>query len=92
MKKDTFVQLLHMLIEKGKIVDGRMVTAGEKLFILIHVLIGHSLFKTASRFQHSNKETIHKIGDAADILRAIHAWRDEMAQSMWDSYILDAIS
>ena len=60
MKKETFVQLLQMLIEKGKLVDGRMVTAGEKIFILIHVLIGHSLFQTASRFQHS-KETIHKI-------------------------------
>jgi hypothetical protein len=26
------------------------------------------------------------LGDAADI-RAIHAWRDEMAQNMWDTYL-----
>jgi hypothetical protein len=26
------------------------------------------------------------LGDAADV-RAIHAWRDEMAQNMWDTYL-----
>ena len=49
----SFIPLLHMLQHSGGLQDGSLISAGEKIFIFIHVLCGNSMRDTKSRWQHS---------------------------------------
>ena len=60
MTKDAFVKLLLLLSTKGRFRDGREITAGEMLFVFIHILKANSVKDTAHRFQHS-KASIHDV-------------------------------
>jgi hypothetical protein len=63
MDKETFLQLLQMLVEHGGLVESnrtKKITVGEKVMTFIHVLTGHSTRATNERWQHSN-DTIHSV-------------------------------
>lgn len=58
MDKTTFLRLLHILKTEGNLSEGRIISAGEKIFILTRVLTAQTTKEVAERFQHS-KSTIH---------------------------------
>ena len=60
MDKLTFEKLLRLLTTRGQLRDGRVLTAGEKIFNFLHVLKGNSQKDTAHRYQHS-KSIIHDV-------------------------------
>lgn len=53
MSKHVFNLLLDLLQVNGKLVGSRLLSAGEKLMVFIHIIVGHSMRQTAHRFQHS---------------------------------------
>jgi hypothetical protein len=60
MQRETFLNLVNLLINEGGLRDGKKICAGEKTMILIHILVGHSNRQTAERWQHSGS-TIHDV-------------------------------
>jgi hypothetical protein len=72
MDRATFVALLALLVSKG-LKDGRLLCAGEKLFILIEALKGSSTRTCAERWQHSTStisNAIHGVMQALLLCQA----------------------
>lgn len=53
MDKPTFFKLLTFLKQMGGLVASKRICEGQKLAILIHTLVGHSIRQTSERWQHS---------------------------------------
>jgi hypothetical protein len=68
MDRATFLQLLALLKERGGLRASKFIGCFEKLMILIHILVGHSLRQTAERFQHSTETISRTLTDVMECL------------------------
>ena len=67
MDKDTFLSLLELLCTHGGLANSLFMSAGEKLLMFIHALVGQSNRQIAERWQHSGSTvsiTLHQVADS----------------------------
>ena len=69
MNRDTFDELLLLLESRGGLKDSKYISAGEKLLILIPVLVGHTNRSVNERWQHSGSTISLVVHEVATVMK-----------------------
>ena len=74
MDKPTFLSLVELLTTKSNLKASMFMTAGEKLMIFIHTLVGFSNRQIAERWQHSGSTISLVLHEVAESFLSAKQW------------------